>query len=151
MASLDIAFQENPLTKTEPPKVFQQAIPQFQIQYPFWNQNMRQLLMIRQQSPNGDKFTKYSMEHNGLRNSETRECDPFYMLCPHNRPMATQNGSQICGHCGWFMLKTQADQMILEQQCRHAAHYCILNHKKQTQQCGQCGKVVKLGCNVNNL
>ena len=61
MASLDAAYSENSLISSQPPQVFQQAIPQFQIQYPFWHQNMRQLLMIKQQSINGDMYTKYTM------------------------------------------------------------------------------------------
>lgn len=147
MASLDMAFQESNLSQQpvhEPPRLINQAMPQFEIQYPFWSQNMRTLLMIRQQSPDGDKYMKYSMQHNGLKNSETRECEPFYVLCSHPRAMKTHNGSSICGHCGWFMMKTQSDQNILEANCKHPAHYCIINHAKQLQRCGQCGKVIKL-------
>ena len=49
MAELDTAFLEGLIAigNNQPPKVFQQAIPQFEIKYPFWSNNMRQLLMIK--------------------------------------------------------------------------------------------------------
>ena len=151
MASLDIAYQDNNLAKSEPPKLFQQALPQFEVKYPFWNQNMRQLLMIKQQSPGGDNYMKYTIEPSGLKNYITREHEPFYILCNHNKALITKNGSHVCENCGWFMLKTQPDQTILERTCKHPNQYCIINHGKQIQQCGQCAKVIKFGCNINNI
>jgi hypothetical protein len=75
MASLDTAFNDLNLAQSQPPAVFSQAIPQFTIQYPFWNQNMQQLLMQRQQAPGqeGDQFMKYSVDTWGLKNSATGE------------------------------------------------------------------------------
>lgn len=153
MASLDTAFNDLNLAQSKPPAVFNQAIPQFSIQYPFWNQNMQQLLMIRQQdpSPEGDKYTKYTVDTWGLRNSITREHEPFYLLCDHSRRQATVGGSQICAKCGWFALKSQTDQDRLERDCRHPREYSIFDTRKQLQRCGQCGRMVKFGCNVNNM
>jgi len=149
MASLDAAYAENSLIASQPPQVFQQAIPQFQIQYPFWHQNMRQLLMIKQQSPDGELYTKYTIDTLGLKNQLTKEHDPFYILCDHTKVMTTKNGSNVCAHCGWFCKKTAHDQAILEKQCKHQREYSIFNTNKQLQRCGQCGKNVKFGCNVN--
>jgi hypothetical protein len=151
MASLDAAYSENSLISSQPPQVFQQAIPQFQIQYPFWHQNMRQLLMIKQQSPDGDMYTKYTIDTLGLRNQITKEQEPFYLLCDHTKVMNTKNGSNVCAHCGWFCMKTAPDQAILEKQCKHQREYSIFNAGKQLQRCGQCGMNVKFGCNINNL
>ena len=153
MAEVDTAFLEGSIAigNNQPPKVFQQAIPQFEIKYPFWSNNMRQLLMIKQQSPNGEQYMKYMMEHNGLRNITTREIDPFYLLCDHSKFITTHNGSKICSICGWFMMKTQSDQNLLEQKCNHPFQYCILNYSKQLQRCGKCGKIMKYHCNINNL
>ena len=153
MASLDTAFNDLNLAQSQPPAVFSQAIPQFSIQYPFWNQNMQQLLMIRQQEPfpTGEQYTKYSVDTWGLRNSATGEHEPFYLLCDHSQRQATIGGSQICAKCGWFCLKTQQDQERLERECRHPREYSMFHTKRQLQRCGQCGKMVQFGCNVNNL
>ena len=159
MASLETAYSENSLIGSQQPQLSQQAVPQFQIQYPFWNQNMRQLLMLKQQSPNGgngdngngDIYMKYSVDTIGLKNAITRETEPFYILCDHSKVMATKNGSNVCAQCGWFCFKTPADQAILEKQCKHQREYSIFNTAKQLQRCGQCGKNVKYGCNINNL
>ena len=154
MASLEIAYSENSLIGSQQPQLYQQAIPQFQIQYPFWNKNMRQLLMLKQQSPNGgngDIYMKYSVDTIGLKNALTKETEPFYILCDHSKVMATKNDSSVCAQCGWFCYKTTADQVILEKQCKHQREYSIFNTGKQLQRCGQCGKNVKYECNINNL
>jgi hypothetical protein len=151
MASLDIAYSENSLIGSQQPQIFQQAVPQFKIQYPFWHQNMRQLLMLRQQSPNSDMYIKYSVDTIGLKNASTRETEPFYILCEHTKLMPTKNGSNVCANCGWFCQKTAEDQAILEKQCTHQREYSIFNTSKQLQRCGQCGKNIKYGCNINNL
>jgi hypothetical protein len=153
MAELDTAFNDLNLSQSKPPAVFNQAIPQFTIQYPFWNQNMQRLLMQKQQMPGqvGDQFMKYSVDTWGLRNSETGEHEPFYLLCDHSQRMPTRNGGQICAGCGWFCMKTQDDQVQLETGCRHPREYSIFNTRKQLQMCGQCNKMVKFGCNINNM
>jgi hypothetical protein len=153
MASLESAYSQNSLINYQPPQVFQQAIPQFQIQYPFWHQNMRQLLMIKQQLPNGigDNYTKYTIDTLGLKNQITRDHEPFYILCDHTKTIATKNGSSVCAHCGWFCKKTAPDQTILAKQCKHQREYSIFNVGKQLQQCGQCRQNVKFGCNTNNI
>jgi len=151
MASLELAYLENPIIDSQQPQIFHQAMPQFQIQYPFWHQNMSQLLMLKQQSPNGDMYMKYSVDTIGLKNAITRETEPFYILCAHSKIMTTKNDSNVCGHCGWFCKKTTNDQAILEKQCKHQREYSIFNTSKQLQRCGQCGKNVKYGCNINNM
>lgn len=150
MASLETAFNDLNLAQSQPPAVFSQAIPQFTIQYPFWNQNMQQLLMIRQQEPSpiGEQFTKYSVDTWGLRNSATGEHEPFYLLCDHSQRITTSGGSQICAKCGWFCLKTQADQERLERECRHPKEYSMFHTRRQLQRCGQCGKMIKFQCNT---
>lgn len=151
MASLETAYSQNNIINSQPPLVFHQAIPQFQIQYPFWHQNMRQLLMLKQQGVNGDNYMKYSIDMYGLKNASTKIHEPFYILCDHSKVMKTKNDSSVCAICGWFCEKTQADQLILEKQCNHQREYSIFNCGKQIQQCGQCGKQVKFNCNMNNI
>jgi hypothetical protein len=153
MASLDTAFNDLNLAKSQPPAVFSQAIPQFTIQYPFWNQNMQQLLMQRQQAPGqeGDQFMKYSVDTWGLRNGANGEHEPFYLLCDHNQRMQTPGGSQICAKCGWFCHKTETDQALLEKECRHPREYSMFHTRRQLQRCGQCGNMIPFGCNINNM
>jgi hypothetical protein len=140
------AYSENSLLTSQQPQLFQQAMPQFQIQYPFWHQNMRQLLIIKQQLPypDGDNYMKYSIDTLGLKNAITKEYEPFYILCDHNKVLITKNGSNICAHCGWFCKKTAADQTILERQCQHQKEYKIYKTKGYIEICGQCGKQFNL-------
>jgi hypothetical protein len=100
---------------------------------------MRELLMLRQQSPQGDTYMKYSLDIHGLKNNQTQDFEPFYILCDHNSVMDTRNGSTICAKCGWFIKKTDADQKILEKQCTHPDNYAIINFIKKIKKCGQCG------------
>jgi len=151
MASLESAYSENSLIGSQQPQVFQQALPQYQIQYPFWHQNMRQLLMLKQNAVDGDMYMKYSVDTIGLKNVITRETEPFYILCEHTKLMPTKNGSNICSNCGWFSQKTLADQAILEKQCTHQREYSIFNTSKHLQKCGQCGKNIIYGSNINNM
>ena len=151
MASLDTAFTDLNLAQSKPPQVFNQAVPQFNINYPFWSKNMRELLMIKQQRSQGDQYMKYSMDTWGLRNSQTGEHEPFYILCDHNQQWATHNGGRICASCGWFCNKTAEDQTSLDKQCPHQREYSIFNTSKRIQRCGQCSKFIKFNCNVNNM
>lgn len=153
MADLSTAYNDLNLAQSKPPAVFSQAIPQFTIQYPFWNQNMQQLLMQRQQAPGqeGDIFMKYSVDTWGLRNGVTGEHEPFYLLCDHQQHMPTRNGGQICAKCGWFCMKTPEDQTQLETICRHPREYSMFHTRRQLQRCGQCNKMIKFGSNVNNM
>ena len=130
MASLDTAYSENSLIGSQQPQLSQQAVPQFQIQYPFWNHNMRQLLMLKQQTPTGDIYMKYNVDTIGLKNAITRETEPFYILCDHSKVMPTKNGSNVCAQCGWFCHKTSADQAILEKQCKHQREYILFFQSK---------------------
>jgi hypothetical protein len=151
MASLDTAFNDLNLANSKPPQVFNQTLPQFQINYPFWSKNMRELLMLKQQSPQGDNFMKYSIDTWGLRNAQTGEHEPMYTLCDHKQVWQTKNGGGICNNCGWFCKKTQEDQATLDKQCKHPREYSIYNTLKHLQRCGQCGKMIKFGCNINNM
>jgi hypothetical protein len=151
MASLDTAFNDLNLANSKPPQIFNQTLPQFHINYPFWSKNMRTLLMIKQQSAEGDNFMKYSPDTWGLRNAQTGEHEPYYILCDHITKLPTRTGGEICGQCGWFCKKTTDDQAILDKQCKHPREYSIFNTTKQLQRCGQCGKMVKFNCNINNV
>jgi hypothetical protein len=153
MADLETAYNDLNLAQSQPPAVFNQAIPQFTIQYPFWTQNMQQLLMQRQQAPGneGDQFMKYSVDTWGLRNGVNGEHEPFYLLCDHAKRMQTPGGSQICAKCGWFCMKTTDDQARLEKECKHPREYSMFHTRRQLQRCGQCGKMVQFGYNINNM
>ena len=110
MASLNDAYSQNSiinsqaqneLQKTQP--LYKPLLPQFTMQYPFWHQNMRQLLMIRQQGNNGDYFRRYTIDINGLRDNVDKTIKPFnYVLCCHGNYMNTQNSSNVCKDCGFI-------------------------------------------------
>jgi hypothetical protein len=147
MALLNDAFSDNSIINSQQPSVFQQQMPQFSInqettqagQYPFWNQNMRQLLMIRQQGNDGDYFMRYTVDANGLKDNTTKITHPFNtVLCGHGKTKATPSGSTICTYCGHFLEKSQQDKQYLETKCNHPIMYCYFN--KLTKTCGQCNK-----------
>jgi hypothetical protein len=151
MAFITSAFDQNSLIGKQQPQILQQPTPQYSIQYPFWTNNMRQLLMIAQQTPyGGDKFMNFSINAHGLKNSIDMATYPFYILCPHQQTMSTKTGSKICSNCGLFLQKSQQDQQQLEQQCTHPLQYCIISKGNREKTCGQCNKKIEKS-NINNI
>jgi len=144
MALLETAYSDMNLSNSKPPQIFQQSLPQFKVNYPFWNENMRMMLMLKQQADGGDIYKRYSIDTQGLKDSKTHEIHPFYILCNHQSHKVTKNGSQVCAYCGWFCGKTQPDQTILERTCTHPIEYSIIKKNRMQKQCGQCGLVVSI-------
>ena len=152
MASLNDAYVPNSIINSQQPSIFQQQMPQFSInqstssssQYPFWNNNMRQLLMIKQQEDGGDIYKKYTIEANGLKDAVSRLTLPFNsVLCPHNS-IDTKTGSKLCTNCGIYLTKSQQDKVHLDANCRHPDMYCSRIQDKINNRikinCEQCGK-----------
>ena len=155
MASINDAYSENSLLGSTNQsnqdqksqfKQNQQMLPQYTINYPFWNQNMRQLLMIQQQNQQyGDNFRRYTMDTNGLRDSISKTIQPFNtILCAHGNNNKTQSGSQICSHCGVFIKDciSQTDRLYLDKYCAHPPMYCSISQNRLQKTCGQCSKVI---------